>query len=271
MGSFLFFIGFTAASLLYRIFPSHISLRINMILISFISLCIFYVKLTPNRPMYDGRRGSVSKRINAYDMTGIIYLVSFLHFLAFLAEVMFEPISRECFIWMMYTITVIMIYVVPAVIYFRWRIKFYLDVRKKSEAQGWTLRANICEFIFTGRRNVHNITVVTSSGSQTIGILGGVGAMEYAIEGGTIKAKRVEPFDKKYAFLDYGGAEKKELHRWYRIKKRGIPLPESVGKAYLMIQPNAFVTSENFLVDVGEEVEGMRLLDMETGMKIVRA
>ena len=270
MGSLLFFIFFTISTQLYRVFPSFITVWRNAALVTFISCCLVNIKLTPSRPMYDERRTMGNRKLPyAYDMTGWVYFSLFAYFIAFMGELIIKPAHPVKFMWAVYAITLIFNYVVPTVIYLRWRIRFYLDVRDKADEHGWSLSANIFEFIFSGRRNVHNITVETQSGTQTIGILGGVGAMEYAIEDGKIRKKRTGPFDKQYALIDYGGWEKKEMHRWYRIKGRGIPLPEHTGKTYLMIQPNAFVISNNFLVDIGEEVEGMCLLNMETGMKVV--
>ena len=270
MKSVLFFIGFTATALLYRIFPSYTTIFFSMMGVTVISAGVLSAKLTPVRSKYDplmtGHGGT------SYDMHEILCLVPIILETAFLAAAIFVPISPDIFVWTVYAVTIIINYVIPAVIYLCRRIRFYSDVREKAESHGWRLTGNFFEFIFSGRNNIHNITVETPGGMQTIGILGGVGAMRYVIEDGTVDARRVMPLAKKYAFHDYGGEEKTKVQLWgYGLKTKKRPLPESSGRAYLMLQPNAFVVSNGLLVDVGEEVEGMRLLDMETGMKIVRA
>lgn len=271
MGSLLFFIFFTLTALLYRIIPSHISEGLNLILIAVISLFLIITKIATK----SGRRRmggeSPFANINGSDcFMFIIYIsVCFGELAVYFIEVNVELIPFEKLMWTVYVITLIVNYVLPAAIYLRFRIRFYLDVREKVENHGWKMSADIREFIFSGRRNVHNITIETQSGAQTIGILGSVSAMEYVIEDGMIKAKRMLPFEKYDVTLDYGGANKKKLPFWYKIKGGGLPLPEHIGRMYLMIQPNVFVVSDDYLVDIGEEVEGMRLLDMETGMRVI--
>ncbi len=267
MKSFLFFLCFTFVASLYRIAPSIITTSLSVVGVTMLSGFVLALKLVPSRSRYDplmtGHGGT------SYDMHEMLFIVPPLVNLLFAAAAIFVP---YIVIPTVYFLTVFLIYVIPTAVYLMRRISFYRDVKDKVRENDWRMYGNIFDFIFTGRGNVHNVIIETQNGKFSLGILGGIGAMRYVIENGEINARRVLPMEKKYAFLDYGGDKKEKVQLFgFGTKKRMKPLPKtSEDRAYLMLQSNAFIVSNGFLVDIGEEVEGMRVLNMETGMNIVR-
>ena len=269
MLSFIYFVVFTSLSLLFFVFPSLGTLYISAMAVILMSVIMMSTKLTPPRERYDplmSANGGTS-----YDLHEGVAFLPILMIFPYTFAAIYAP---EAAILTVYAITIIANYVYPTAVYLIWRVSLYRDIRDKADVYGWEFSGNIFEFIFSGRHNVHNVTVRTPSRKYTLGLLGGVGAMCYVIGDGTVKARRVMPVTKKYAIKDFGGTEKTEVKLWGHgiFGNRTRPLPETdcTDDSYLLlVQPNAFVVSDGLLADVGETVCGMRVLNMDTGLKLV--
>lgn len=195
---------------------------------------------------------------------GTAYFISGVFIAAVFAPFIMPPLVT---VWVYYIATVAVNYVFPAVRSALWRIRLYMNLR----GRGCRVSVSLYELIFSGRDGIQYITVESPKETYKIGILGGSGQMRYIIDGGKITSQRVNPMLRE-GILEFERVDSKVVNLWTRLfagRQSTCELHIEEDGDFLMLHPNAFIQTGAKILEIGDPVCNMHLVDITDGAKYI--
>lgn len=192
------------------------------------------------------------------------YKLLFLPVLLFIAAAVWIE-QKTAVLWSLYVGASIVGWLVPWMRYFLFRLQLYKALRGKC---------SLYDLLFGGRKTPFSITLETTDGSVTVGILGTPGTTRYRFTEEEVISQPIRALSASVLGEVEDSASRMgcngEMLLLSGKQSFAAAAPPTTEDAYLLVHPHCFVWNEAGTVQPGDRVGGYSLASKKTVLSVIR-